>query len=57
MGYRGEWRQLLLLKIVKKYEFAMAYFILKASISTAGKTLKQVQREQIESLDLRGLRV
>ena len=28
----------------------MAYFILKASISTAGKTLKQVQREQIESL-------
>ena len=50
MGYRGELVQLLLLKIVKKYEFAMAYFILKASISTAGKTLKQVQREQIESL-------
>ena len=50
LGCRGEWGQLLLLKIVKKYEFAMAYFILKASISTAGKTLKQVQREQIESL-------
>ena len=28
----------------------MAHFILKASISTAGKTLKQSQREQIESL-------
>ena len=36
--------------IVKKYEFAMAYFILKASIPTAGKSLKQIQREQIESL-------
>ena len=34
------------LKIVKKYEFAMAYLSLKVSISTAGKTLKQVQSKQ-----------
>ena len=34
------------LKIVKKYEFAMAYFSLKEGISTTGKTLKQVQSEQ-----------
>ena len=47
---QGGMGAILLLKIVKKYEFAMVYFILKASISTAGKTLKQVQREQIESL-------
>ena len=33
-------------KIVKKYEFAMAYCSLKAGISTTGKTLKQVKSEQ-----------
>ena len=33
-------------KIVKKYEFSMAYFSFKVSISTAGKTLKYIQSQQ-----------
>ena len=43
--FRGN-GSILPLKIVKKYEFAMAYFSLKAGISTTGKTLKQVKSEQ-----------
>ena len=43
---KGVNRGILPLKIVKKYEFAMAYFSLKVGISTTGKTLKQVQSEQ-----------
>ena len=44
--YLGGNGGILPLKIVKKYEFAMAYLSLKVSISTAGKTLKQVQSKQ-----------
>ena len=44
--YLGGNGGILPLKIVKKYEFAMAYFSLKAGISTTGKTLKQVKSEQ-----------
>ena len=44
--YLGGNGGILPLKIVKKYEFAMAYFSLKAGISNTGKTLKQVQSEQ-----------
>ena len=44
--YLGGNGGILPLKIVKKYEFAMAYFSLKEGITTTGKTLKQVQSEQ-----------
>ena len=43
---RGGNGGILPLKIVKKYEFSMAYFSFKVSISTAGKTLKHVQSKQ-----------
>ena len=44
--YLGGNGGILPLKIVKKYEFAMAYFSPEAGISTTGKTLQQVQSEQ-----------